>query len=58
MDDVALGDQCSVWFNAVARGDVAPIAIGDSSNVQDGSCIHETHDTGPTHIQAHASRPD
>jgi carbonic anhydrase/acetyltransferase-like protein (isoleucine patch superfamily) len=48
--DVTLGDQCSVWFNAVVRGDVAPITIGDRSNVQDGSCIHVTHDTGPTHI--------
>ena len=48
--DVKLGDQCSVWFNAVVRGDVAPITIGDRTNVQDGSCIHVTHDTGPTHI--------
>lgn len=37
--DVTLGNQCSVWFNAVVRGDVAPIRIGDRSNVQDGSCI-------------------
>ena len=48
--DVTLGDECSVWFNAVVRGDVAPITIGDRSNVQDGSCVHVTHDTGPTHI--------
>ena len=48
--DVTMGDECSVWFNAVVRGDVAPITIGDRSNVQDGSCIHVTHDTGPTHI--------
>ena len=48
--DVTLGDQCSVWFNAVVRGDVAPITIGNRTNVQDGSCIHVTHDTGPTHI--------
>ena len=46
--DVTLGDQCSVWFNAVVRGDVAPITIGDRTNVQDGSCIHVTHDIGPT----------
>ena len=38
--DVTLGDECSVWFNAVVRGDVAPITIGDRTNVQDGSCIH------------------
>lgn len=48
--DVTLGDQCSVWFNAVVRGDVAPITIGDRTNVQDGSCIHVTYDTGPTRI--------
>ena len=48
--DVTIGDECSIWFNAVVRGDVAPITIGDRSNVQDGSCVHVTHDTGPTHI--------
>ena len=48
--NVTLGDECSVWFNAVIRGDVAPITIGNCSNVQDGSCIHVTHETGPTHI--------
>ena len=48
--DVTMGDECSIWFNAVVRGDVAPITIGDRSNVQDGSCVHVTHDTGPTHI--------
>ena len=48
--EVTMGDQCSVWFNAVVRGDVAPITIGDRTNVQDGSCIHVTHETGPTHI--------
>ena len=48
--DVTLGDECSVWFNAVVRGDVAPITIGDRSNVQDGSSIHVTHHTGPTCI--------
>ena len=48
--DVTMGDNCSVWFNAVVRGDVAPITIGDRTNVQDGSCVHVTHDTGPTHI--------
>lgn len=48
--DVTMGDQCSVWFNAVVRGDVAPITIGNCTNVQDGSCVHVTHETGPTHI--------
>ena len=48
--EVTMGDQCSVWFNAVVRGDVAPITIGDRTNIQDGSCVHVTHETGPTHI--------
>ena len=48
--DVTMGDECSVWFNAVIRGDVAPITIGNCTNVQDGSCVHVTHETGPTHI--------
>ena len=45
-----MGDECSVWFNAVVRGDVAPIIIGDRTNIQDGCCVHVTQDTGPTHI--------
>ncbi|MBR4212830.1 MAG: gamma carbonic anhydrase family protein [Bacteroidales bacterium] len=48
--EVTLGDECSVWFNAVIRGDVAPIRIGDRTNVQDGACIHVTYQTGPTNI--------
>ena len=48
--DVTMGDECSIWFNAVVRGDVAPITIGHRSNVQDGSCIHVTNTTGPTVI--------
>ena len=45
-----LSAEPTAYHNAVVRGDVAPITIGDRSNVQDGSCIHVTHDTGPTHI--------
>ena len=48
--DVTIGDECSVWFNAVVRADVAPITIGHRTNIQDGSCVHVTHDTGPTVI--------
>ena len=48
--DVTMGDECSVWFNAVVRGDVAPITIGHRTNVQDGACVHVTRDIGPTHI--------
>lgn len=48
--EVTMGDECSVWFNAVVRGDVAPITIGHRTNVQDGACIHVTNTTGPTVI--------
>lgn len=48
--EVTMGKECSVWFNAVVRGDVAPITMGDGVNVQDGACIHVTNTTGPVHI--------
>lgn len=38
--DVELGDDVSVWYNAVLRGDLAPVAIGAGSNVQDGAVLH------------------
>ncbi|WP_282918211.1 gamma carbonic anhydrase family protein [Porphyromonas macacae] len=38
--DVVMGDGCSVWFNAVIRGDVNSIRIGDNVNIQDGSVLH------------------
>ena len=41
--DVVLGDHCSVWFNAVIRGDVNYIRIGHHSNIQDGAVIHCTY---------------
>jgi carbonic anhydrase/acetyltransferase-like protein (isoleucine patch superfamily) len=44
--DVVLGDDVSIWPNAVLRGDVHYIRIGARSNVQDGTVIHVTHD-GP-----------
>ncbi len=40
--DVKMGDQCSVWFNAVIRGDVNSIKMGNKVNVQDGAVIHCT----------------
>jgi len=48
--DVVMGDECSVWFNAVIRGDVNSIRIGDKVNVQDGAIIHCTYKTAPTTI--------
>ena len=38
--DVIIGDQCSVWFNTVIRGDVNSIRIGNRVNIQDGSVLH------------------
>tara|TARA_Y100001935_G_C17019278_1_gene366967 strand:+ start:110 stop:631 length:522 start_codon:yes stop_codon:yes gene_type:complete len=38
--NVILGDQVSIWFNAVLRGDNDPITVGKSSNIQDGSVLH------------------
>jgi carbonic anhydrase/acetyltransferase-like protein (isoleucine patch superfamily) len=40
MGDVHLGDQASVWFGAVLRGDTARISVGAGSNIQDGSVLH------------------
>lgn len=38
--DVTMGDDCTVWFNAVIRGDVNTITIGDRVNIQDGAVLH------------------
>ena len=48
--DVQLGEQCSVWFNAVIRGDVHYIKIGNKVNIQDGAVIHATYQKSPTTI--------
>lgn len=48
--DVVMGEQCSVWFNAVVRGDVHRIRIGNKVNIQDGAIIHCTYQTAPTTI--------
>jgi len=45
--DVVMGEDCSVWFHAVIRGDVHYIRIGDRTNVQDLCMLHVTHDTHP-----------
>lgn len=41
--DVQTGDDCSIWFNAVVRGDVNFIKMGNRVNIQDGACIHCTY---------------
>ncbi|HLP65310.1 gamma carbonic anhydrase family protein [Flavobacterium sp.] len=48
--DVQMGSQCSVWFNAVIRGDVHYIKIGSKVNIQDGAIIHATYQKHPTNI--------
>lgn len=48
--EVSMGDQCSVWFNAVLRGDVHYIKLGNKVNVQDGAVIHCTYKKSPTVI--------
>ena len=48
--EVIMGNQCSVWFNTVIRGDVHFIKIGNKVNVQDGAVIHATYKTSPTTI--------
>ena len=48
--DVILGDEVSVWYQAVIRGDVNAIRIGNKVNIQDGVVIHATFETAPTHI--------
>lgn len=45
--DVVVGEDCSVWFHAVIRGDVHYIRIGHRTNVQDLCMLHVTHDTHP-----------
>jgi len=42
--DVVMGNECSVWFNAVVRGDVNSIRLGNKVNVQDGAVIHCTYE--------------
>jgi len=48
--EVTMGAECSVWFNAVIRGDVHYIKIGNKVNIQDGAVIHATYQKSPTNI--------
>jgi carbonic anhydrase/acetyltransferase-like protein (isoleucine patch superfamily) len=48
--EVTMGDQCSVWFNAVLRGDVHFIKMGNKVNIQDGAVVHCTYQKSPTTI--------
>jgi len=48
--EVIMGDNCTVWFNAVVRGDVNSIIIGNNTNIQDGAIIHGTYQLAKTVI--------
>lgn len=48
--DVVMGDQCSIWFQAVLRGDVNYIRMGNKVNIQDGAVVHCTYEKYPTNI--------
>ena len=48
--DVTIGEQSSIWFNCVLRGDVQKISIGRRTNIQDGSIVHGTTNGLPTII--------
>ena len=48
--DVIMGDECSVWFNAIISGDVHYIKMGNRVNVQDGAVVHCTYKKHPTNI--------
>lgn len=53
--DVVMGDHCTVWFNAVIRGDVHYIKIGDRTNIQDGAVIHCSYQKSPVNIGSEVS---
>lgn len=48
--DTVIGDKCSIWFNAVIRGDVNAIRIGKNVNIQDGSVLHTLYKKSQIHI--------
>ena len=48
--EVTMGNECSIWYNAVIRGDVHYIKMGNKVNVQDGAVIHATYKYSPTNI--------
>jgi carbonic anhydrase/acetyltransferase-like protein (isoleucine patch superfamily) len=49
--DVVIGEQSSLWFNTVVRGDVFYIRIGDRTNIQDGTVVHVTNGTHATVLE-------
>lgn len=53
--EVTMGNNCTVWYNAVVRGDVHSISIGDNTNIQDGAIIHCTYQRAKTVIGSNVS---
>lgn len=53
--DIVMGDDCTVWFNAVVRGDVNSIVMGNRVNIQDGAVIHCTYQKTRTLIGNYVS---
>src|ERR1041384_2054475 len=53
--EVVMGDNCTVWFNAVVRGDVHSITIGNNTNIQDGAIVHCTYQKAKTVIGSNVS---
>ncbi len=53
--EVQMGENCTVWFNAVVRGDVNSIMVGDNTNIQDGAIIHGTYQKANTVIGSNVS---
>lgn len=48
--DVEIGNDCSIWYSAVLRGDVHYIKVGNNTNIQDNATIHATYKKSPTNI--------
>ncbi len=53
--DIEMGENCSIWFNAVVRGDVNSIRFGNHVNIQDGAVIHCTYEKTKTILGNHVS---
>ena len=53
--DVKIGNDCSIWFNTVLRGDVNSIRIGNGVNIQDGSVLHTLYQKSTIEIGDHVS---
>lgn len=53
--DVIVGDECSIWFGAVLRGDVNSIRVGNGVNIQDGSVLHTLYEKSVIELGDHVS---